>query len=672
MAIPTKEALNVTARFALPLRPLLAAAILLAALVALAVRLPTAAGAPTELLLSEYVEGSGSNKALEVYNGTPGAVSLTGSYDIQIFANGSPTPTATIPLTGTVASGEAFVLVRSAAGAALLALADQTTTNFLFNGNDAVALRSAGVIVDVIGQIGVDPGVEWGSGDASTTDNTLRRLPSVEAGDANGADTFDPSTQWAGLPIDTFDGLGVHSTSGGGGGGGGGGGANGSPQAVDDAVTVDEDAGESSISVLANDADPDSDPLTVSSTTDPADGAVSIVAGALLYTPDVDFHGEDGFEYTISDGRGGFDTAAVRITVLPVNDDPDPEEDLVTLEEDQPSTIDVLANDDDVDGDPLLVVDVEDPDHGTASIAPDARSVIYAPDPNWNGTESFGYTVADGQEGAELGEVVVTVTPVNDPPRAEPDSGVVTQDGSVLVDVTANDTPGPADESAQALAIVNVGAPGHGTAALVTTGPDAGKVRYTPTPGFLGADTFTYDVSDGDLVATGAVSVVVRAVPLRSLCGLTPTLVGTRGNDVITGTPGNDVIYGRRGNDVIDGGGGNDVVCGGPGADEITTLGGADRIVGGAGPDTIESGSGADGVRGGSGGDSIATGPGNDAVAAGPGADSVNTGDGADTLQGGAGDDDLRAGAGDDRIDGGAGTDTCDPGAGHNSVRNCE
>ena len=105
-----------TARFALPLRPLLAAAILLAALVALAVRLPAAAGAPTELLLSEYVEGSGSNKALEIYNGTPGAVSLTGSYDIQIFANGSPTATATIPLTGTVASGEAFVLVRSAAG----------------------------------------------------------------------------------------------------------------------------------------------------------------------------------------------------------------------------------------------------------------------------------------------------------------------------------------------------------------------------------------------------------------------------------------------------------------------------------------------------------------------------------------------------------------------------
>ena len=661
-----------TARFALPLRPLLAAAILLAALVALAVRLPAAAGAPTELLLSEYVEGSGSNKALEIYNGTPGAVSLTGSYDIQIFANGSPTATATIPLTGTVASGETFVLVRSAAGPALLAFADQTTTNFLFNGNDAVALRSAGVIVDVIGQIGVDPGVEWGSGDASTTDNTLRRLPSVEAGDTNGADAFDPSAQWAGLPdrhlrrsrrafhlgrrrrrrrrrrsqrIAAGSGRCRH-------------GGRGRRRELDQRAGQRRRPRRRFARRLQHDGSGRRRGLDR--------------RRRPLYTPDVDFHGEDGFEYTISDSRGGSDTAAVRITVLPVNDDPDPEEDVVTLEEDQPSTIDVLANDDDVDGDPLLVVDVEDPDHGTASIAPDARGVIYASDPDWNGTESFGYTVADGQEGVELGEVVVTVTPVNDPPRAEPDSVVVTEDGSVMVDVTANDTPGPADESAQALAIVDVGAPGHGTAALVTTGPDAGKIRYAPAPGFLGADTFTYDVSDGDLVATGAVSVVVRAVPLRSLCGLTPTLVGTRGNDVITGTPGNDVIYGRRGNDVIDGGGGNDVVCGGPGADEITTLGGADRIVGGAGADTIESGSGADGVRGGSGGDTIATGPGNDAVAAGPGADSVNTGDGADTLQGGAGDDDLRAGAGDDRIDGGAGTDTCDPGAGHNSVRNCE
>jgi predicted extracellular nuclease len=90
-----------------------------------------AAAVPVELFISEYVEGSSSNKALELYNGTGAPIALDGTYDIQIFANGSPTATATVALIGTIAAGDAFVLVRSAADPALLALADQTTANFL-------------------------------------------------------------------------------------------------------------------------------------------------------------------------------------------------------------------------------------------------------------------------------------------------------------------------------------------------------------------------------------------------------------------------------------------------------------------------------------------------------------------------------------------------------------
>ena len=78
------------------------------------------------------------------------------------------------------------MLAQVNAVAAVLAQADQTTANFLYNGDDAVALRRDGTIVDVIGQIGVDPGAEWGSGDASTADATLRRKPGVHAGDADG------------------------------------------------------------------------------------------------------------------------------------------------------------------------------------------------------------------------------------------------------------------------------------------------------------------------------------------------------------------------------------------------------------------------------------------------------------------------------------------------------
>jgi hypothetical protein len=63
-------------------------------------------------------------------------------------------------------------------------------------------------VIDVIGQIGTDPGTEWGTGLASTADNTLRRKAGIEAGDGDGSDAFDPATQWLGFATDTVDGLG--------------------------------------------------------------------------------------------------------------------------------------------------------------------------------------------------------------------------------------------------------------------------------------------------------------------------------------------------------------------------------------------------------------------------------------------------------------------------------
>jgi Ca2+-binding RTX toxin-like protein len=630
--------------------------------------------APTELFFSEYVEGSGNNKALEVYNGTGAPVTLTGAYDVQVFANGSPTATATIPLTGTVPAGDAFVLVRSAADPALLALGDQTTTNFLFNGNDAVALRHAGAIVDVIGQIGVDPGLEWGTGDASTADNTLRRAPTVEAGDPNGGDAFDPSPAWLGFPLDTFDGLGQHTLSGGGGGGGGGGGSGAAPVARDDAASVGEDAGPLVLDVLANDTDADGDPLAVQSATDPAHGIATVAADGLSisYAPDVDFAGTDSFSYTAGDGTGGTDTATVTVTVTPANDDPDPEDDAATTAEDTPATIDVLANDLDVDGDTLVVSETGGAEHGTASLAPDGRSVVYAPAPNWNGVETLEVTVSDGHGGSDLSDLVVTVTAVDDPPVALGDVAAVAGNGSVVIDVAANDRPGPADESGQTLTVTSVGTPAHGTAELIASGADAGKVRYTPAQGFQGADSFTYVVSDGHGTATGNVDVSVAEPALTSLCALTPTIVGTAGDDVITGTPGDDVIRARRGDDVVDGNGGNDVICGGPGADRITTQGGTDALVGGTGRDTLTSGGGNDRVRGGFGADTIAAGEGSDRIAGGPGGDTIDAGNGDNRVAAGDGDDAITAGSGNDRIDGGAGTDTCDPGTGRNSVIRCE
>ena len=179
----------------------------------LAALLPMAAvpagAATTDLLISEYIEGSSNNKAIEIYNGTGAAVDLaTGGYNIQIYFNGSAS-TLTINLTGSVANGDVFVLAQAAANATILAQADQTNGAGWFNGDDAVVLRKGSTNLDVIGQIGFDPGSEWGSGLLSTQDNTLRRMATICAGDPDGSNAFDPSLEWEGFAVDTFDGLGA-------------------------------------------------------------------------------------------------------------------------------------------------------------------------------------------------------------------------------------------------------------------------------------------------------------------------------------------------------------------------------------------------------------------------------------------------------------------------------
>ena len=170
-----------------------------------------AQASPTELFFSEYIEGTSNNKALEIYNGTGAAVDLaTGGYNIQMHFNGNPVAGLTINLTGAVADGDVYVVAQSSASAAILAQADQTNGAGWFNGDDAVVLRKGTTIIDVVGQIGFDPGTEWGTGLISTADNTLRRKGTIETGDTNGSDVFNPSAEWDGFATDTFGGLGCH------------------------------------------------------------------------------------------------------------------------------------------------------------------------------------------------------------------------------------------------------------------------------------------------------------------------------------------------------------------------------------------------------------------------------------------------------------------------------
>jgi predicted extracellular nuclease len=194
-------------------RRLLAVVVTLGAMI---VALAAGAGvsaAPTELFFSEYIEGSSFNKAVEIYNGTGAAVDLGAlGYKLELYSNGSATVSATLNLTGTVAAGDVFVAANPSANAAILAQADATSSTAInWNGDDAVVLRKGSAIVDVIGQVGFDPGTEWGTGLTSTADNTIRRKGTISQGDTNPSDAFDPAAEWDGFAVDTFSGLGSHT-----------------------------------------------------------------------------------------------------------------------------------------------------------------------------------------------------------------------------------------------------------------------------------------------------------------------------------------------------------------------------------------------------------------------------------------------------------------------------
>ena len=163
------------------------------------------------------------------------------------------------------------------------------------------------------------------------------------------------------------------------------------------------------IEVLDNDIDADGDDLTIVSIIDAPDrGTATIIEDGteVRYSPTGGLTGTDRFQYAIEDEQGGGDTTTV---VVRVNTPPEAEDDEATTVLETPIDIDVLDNDDDPDNDPLTVVDVDDPDNGTATIIGGGDEIRYTPDDDFTGTDTFDYTVADGEGGEDTATVSVVV-----------------------------------------------------------------------------------------------------------------------------------------------------------------------------------------------------------------------------------------------------------------------
>ncbi|MEZ6130828.1 MAG: Ig-like domain-containing protein [Planctomycetaceae bacterium] len=432
---------------------------------------------------------------------------------------------------------------------------------------------------------------------------------------------------------------------------------NDAPVAVPDDAETDEDTAVV-IDVLANDFDVDGDDLTVDPQEDPSNGTIVINEdGTITYTPNENFNGEDSFTYLIGDGQAVSEIVTVTITVNPVNDAPVAGDDEAATDEDTSVVIDLLANDNDIDGDDLTVGITGGPVNGTLTENEDG-TFTYTPAENFNGTDTITYTVTDGELLSNEATVTITVNPVNDAPVAVDDSDSTSEGDSVEIDVLINDTDAEDDN----LTVASVTQPANGTAVINADG----SITYTPDSGFSGTDTFTYIANDGHAdsnVATVTVTVepgtgggdpTAELVPDPLNPSQTALLVnGTSENDTIVirrlnngklrvrangenigdfsgadvvianGLEGNDVIrihdetivdarlYGNDGNDrlyaglaginLLDGGQGNDRLYASPLGSSVMVGGsGNDRLYGGLlSRDVLIGGTGRDQLEGG-------------------------------------------------------------------------
>ncbi|WP_424103737.1 Ig-like domain-containing protein [Moorena producens] len=318
--------------------------------------------------------------------------------------------------------------------------------------------------------------------------------------------------------------------------------------AVDDTATTEENTAVT-IDVLENDTDLDGNG-TVTILNDPSNGtavvddngtAEDLTDDSVIYTPDDGFSGADSFTYELSNGLLT-KTATVDIDVTAAVDENSliAVDDTATTEENTAVTIDVLENDTDLDGNGTVTI-LNDPSNGTAEVddngtAEDSTddSVIYTPDNGFSGADSFTYELSNGLI-TKTATVDIDVAAAVDENSliAVDDTATTEENTAVTIDVLENDTDVDGNGT---VTILND--PSNGTAVVDDNGTAEDltddSVIYTPDDGFSGADSFTYELSNGLLTKTATVDIdVAAAVDENSLIAVDDTTT-TKENTAVT------------------------------------------------------------------------------------------------------------------------------------------
>ncbi|WP_192943694.1 tandem-95 repeat protein [Vibrio diabolicus] len=353
----------------------------------------------------------------------------------------------------------------------------------------------------------------------------------IQVAIVNGIATFTPTADWNGSEILTFTATDPSGES--------------VSQTVNftvapvadiesDRATVVEDT-PTIIKVLGNDTfEGDDKVVSLDTNHGPANGTVSVNPdGSVTYTPNDNYHGADSFTYIVTSG-GVSESTTVNVDVTPVNDAPVAKDDTAVTDEDTPVTIDVLTNDNDVDGDKLSIESASVPkEQGTVEVV--NGKLVFTPAENFNGDAEITYIVTDGELTDEA-KVTVTVNAVNDTPVVESNiadqtlaedftpytidlntafSDVDNVDGELTFSVSGN--------SNIQVAIVN------------------GIATFTPTADWNGSEILTFTATDpsGESVSQTVNFTVAPVADIEAdkatVVEDTPTIIKVLGNDTFEG-----------------------------------------------------------------------------------------------------------------------------------------
>ncbi len=257
---------------------------------------------------------------------------------------------------------------------------------------------------------------------------------------------------------------------------------NDAPSAIAGSATVNED-GTVDITLTGSDIDT-GDTLGFAVASQPAHGSVTLLGAVATYTPEANYNGADSFTFTANDGTADSAPALVSLTVSPVNDAPSAIAGSATVSED--GTVDITLTGSDIDtGDTLGFAVASQPAHGSVTLS--GAVATYTPEANYNGADSFTFTVSDGTADSAPALVSLTVSPVNDAPSAIAGSATVSEDGTVDITLAGSDI-----DTGDTLGFAIASQPAHGSVTLL-----GAVATYTPEANYNGVDSFTFTANDG-------------------------------------------------------------------------------------------------------------------------------------------------------------------------------